>query len=546
MTWSGSGGCSKNAGVAPPVRAPDLVGRGGWIGVDEPLSLADLRGRVVVLHFLRFSSVGCLAVIEELRPLERLFAEKMVVVGVHSPGYLRETDHDAVESAVARHRVAHPVLDDPELATAGAYGVSSWPTLVVVDPEGHIVETLVGDGVKRVLERTVSALLDEHEAKGSLRPEPVVVHREMLPVPLAYPSKVAASPDGRRVAISDTSCDQVLVCTLEGLVLEAHTGFSHPRGVRFDGAGDLVVCDTAAGRVVRASGEVLADAMSSPWDLVADKDGSWIVAEAGRHRILRIRPGEFRARVAAGTGAFGSADGPAAKAEMAQPSGVARMEGGIVFVDAEAGALRLLADDQHVTSLVGEGLEHPLAVASDGAALVYVADTFNSVLQVWEDGRLRTLPVEGLDEPHGLDALPDGRLVVADTNNHRVVVVDPVTGLVKAVELDDTWLHATEGSPVSASPGASFEVPWRIELVGEELEGARRTPVSVTVASSPPSLLGGGPVAWAGREPHGVLSARAGALGSGLLLVEVSADVRQGSRRRLRRINRFRSRFEVR
>lgn len=531
------------------MRAPELAGRGGWIGLDEPLSLAGLRGRVVVLHFLRFSSVACLSVIEELRPLERLFAEEMAVVGVHSPGYAHETDHAAVVAGVARHRVTHPVLDDPDLATAQAFGVNGWPTLVVIDPDGGVAETLLGPGVKFALERLVPALLDEHQGNGgALRPGVVEVRRDPLPVPLAYPSKVAVSPDGRRLAIADTSYDQVLVCTIEGLVLEVHTGFTHPRGVRFDDAGDVLVCDTAAGRVVRAGGEVVADAISAPWDVVADKNGMLVVAEAGHHRILRIKPGEFRARVAAGTGAEGSADGLAAKAEMAQPSGVARTERGIVFVDAETGALRLLGDDQLVTTLAAEGLQHPQAVATrrDGRGPVYVADTFNSALAVWEDGRLRTLPVEGLDEPGGLDVLPDGRLVVADTNNHRVVVVDPASGVVEPVVLDDTWLHAGEDPPVSVSRGAAFEVPWRIGLVGEELELTRRAPVTVTVSASPAALLEKGPVTWTGRSGEGVVSVRAGAAGVGLLLVEVSAGVRQGARRRLRRVNRFRSSFEVR
>lgn len=534
--------------MAPPVPAPELAGQGGWTGVDEPLSMDRLRGRVVLLHFLRFSSVGCLRVIEELRPLQRLFAEEMLVVGVHSPGYPHETRHSAVESAVARHRVDHPVLDDPGLETAGAYGVGTWPTVVVVDPAGEVVETLVGEGVRIRLEKMIPALVEEHEKTRTLRREPYLVEREVLPVPLAYPAKVAVSPDGRRLAISDPSYDQVVVCTLEGLVLEVHTGFSNPHGVRFDEDGRLLVCDSAAGRVVRANGEVLADAMSWPWDLVADENGMWVVAEAGHHRLLRIKPSEFRARVASGTGAFGTADGILAKAEMAQPSGVARTGGGIVFVDSEPGRLRLM-DPVQVTTLVADGLEHPLAVAAGGGGdgPVYVADTFNSVLKVWEEGRLRTLPVEGLDEPGGLDVLPDGSLLVADTNNHRVVVVDPSTGSVEELELDDTWVHATEGEPVSAGAGDAIEVPWAVELVGEQLEGARRSPVRVVVSASPPALLeGGDPLSWAGASAEGVVAARAGAPGAGLLLVEVTADVRQGPRRRLRRVNRFRYPFEVR
>ena len=537
--------------------APEPVGRGGWIGVDRPLALARLRGKVVVLHFLRFSSAACLRVVEELRPLQRLFAEELVVVGIHSPGFAHEAEHPAVVSGVVRHRVEHPVLDDPELATARAYGVSGWPTLVVIDPEGRVAKDFFGDGVKGQLERLVADLVAEADAAGTLRPGPLEptgpratlpVPLATLPVPLAYPAKVAVSPDGRRLAVADTSFDQVVVCTLDGLVLDVHTGFSHPRGVRFDDSGSVVVCDTAAGRVVRSSGEVVADAMSSPWDLVADRDGSWIVAEAGRNRLLRLKPGEFRGRVAAGTGSEGTADGTAAKSELAQPSGVARTTGGIAFVDAETGSLRLLGDDQRVTTLVGGGLEHPLGVAADATGHVYVADTYDSTIKVWDGASLRALPVEGLDEPGGLDVLPDGRLVVADTNHHRVVVVDPASGRVDAVVLDEGWVHAQEEDPVVTSSGASFAVPWRIELVGEELEGARRTPVRVAVHSRPGSLLAtaGGPVVWTGADRRGVLTLRADQRGSGMLLVEVVADVRQGQRRRLRRIQRWRRHLEVR
>jgi len=72
-------------------------------------------------------------------------------------------------------------------------------------------------------------------------------------------------------------------------------------------------------------------------------------------------------------------------------------------------------------------MQHPegVACAPDGSS-IYVADTFNSTLRLWSgvDGELRTLPVGGLCEPSGLDVLADGRLLVADTGNHRIVIVD--------------------------------------------------------------------------------------------------------------------------
>ncbi len=526
--------------MARPVRAPELAGRGGWIGADHPLSLKALRGKVVLLHFWTFSCINCLRVLAELRPLEERFADELVIVGVHSPKFPREADHDAVVQAVARHRVTHPVLDDPDMVTWQQYGVRGGATLVLVDPKGYVVGSVSGEGCRPVLEQAIAALVAEHRAEGILRPGLADVSFTGPPAgPLAFPSKVAVSADGQRLAISDTGHDQVLVCSLDGLLLEAHTGFYEPHGVRFDGD-SVLVCDTAADRIIRSTGEVVADAIASPWDLVADTDGSWVVAEAGRHRLVRVRPGEHTVRVAAGSGSEDLADGPAVKALLAQPSGVARTSGGIAFADAEASALRLLTDDGHVVTLVGHGLfewgssdgpgevarlQHPLGVAStahDGR--VHVADTFNSLLRVWADGALRTLPVDGLDEPGGLDVLPDGRLVVADTNNHRVVVVDPDTGAVEPVEIDESWLFALDAEPLSASPGRAVSVPIAVDLRDEEIDRSVGAPIRVTVAARPSDLLGEGAGRWELTSPAGAVQVPAGRPGGGLLLVEVAAS----------------------
>src|SRR5690606_30945693 len=146
----------------------------------------------------------------------------------------------------------------------------------------------------------------------------------------------------------------------------------------------------------------------------------------------------------AGTGFQGLADGRADAAQLAQPSGLARVPAGVAFVDAESSSLRLLTDRGRVRTPVGEGLfdwgtrdgrglrgrlQHPQGVAAspDGATL-YIAHTYNGAIRDWFRKDLGTLPIEGLDEPGGLDVLADGRLVVADTGNHRIVVADPVTG----------------------------------------------------------------------------------------------------------------------
>jgi thiol-disulfide isomerase/thioredoxin len=131
------------------VRAPELRGRVGWINTDITLSLRELRelrGRVVVLDFWTFCCINCLRVIEELRLLEERFGTRLVVIGVHSPKFPQESDHPAVERAVARHRIAHPVRDDPELETWQQYGVRAWPTLVVIDPDRYVIAMASGEG----------------------------------------------------------------------------------------------------------------------------------------------------------------------------------------------------------------------------------------------------------------------------------------------------------------------------------------------------------------------------------------------------------------
>src|SRR4029079_2352318 len=112
---------------AARVRAPELHGRGGWLNTGvRSLSLAERRGKVVLLDFWTFCCVNCLHVLDELREVEERFADVLVVVGVHSPQFEHEADHDAVVAAVERYDVRHPVLDDPDLVTWNQYAVRAW------------------------------------------------------------------------------------------------------------------------------------------------------------------------------------------------------------------------------------------------------------------------------------------------------------------------------------------------------------------------------------------------------------------------------------
>src|ERR1700757_2391200 len=129
------------------VRAPELIGKGGWLNTGgKELTLSGLRGRIVILDFWTFCCINCLHVLDELRPLEERYADVLVVIGVHSPKFEHEKDPAAVKAAVERYAVTHPVLDDPAMLTWREYTAKAWPTLAVVDPEGYLVSVMAGEG----------------------------------------------------------------------------------------------------------------------------------------------------------------------------------------------------------------------------------------------------------------------------------------------------------------------------------------------------------------------------------------------------------------
>ncbi|GAC1377350.1 MAG: redoxin domain-containing protein [Acidimicrobiales bacterium] len=550
------------------VRAPELFGRGGWIGASPDLTLSAMAGKIVVLDFWTASCINCMRVVPELRELEERFRAELVVIGIHSPKFPREHEHDAVERAVERLGVRHPVLDDPDLATWQQYGVKGWPTLVLIDPEGYVVGGISGEGSGPVLASSIEALINEHESKGTLVRGAVegiwgTITTSSAFRTLSYPGKVDADPSGRRLAVSDTGNDRVLITDLQGRVEQVFPLLTRPQGVRFDGA-RLVVCDTGADRVVaidRISGEqtTLASGIASPWDLAVLADGTIVVAEAGRHRIWKIPPGPGDAKIVAGTGQENLIDTDSsepgadpATALLAQPSGIAALpDGGAVFVDAESSALRVLGPDNSVHTLVGQGLfdwgasdggpesaalQHPVGVAvapaTGGLPIVYVADSFNGMIRSWTgtawsatDGTLNTLPVTGLEEPGGLVALPDGRLVIADTNHHRIVVVAPEATEATPIVLDESWLGTATGDELETSVGGPVRLPYAFEPGQFSLDTSAGPPVRIEVSAEPGTLLAPGPRRWALTDPNGAVTLAGGTPGEGVLVVELEVSV---------------------
>ena len=509
------------------IHAPEIVG-GAWLNVPEALSMAALRGRVVVLHFFTGSCVSCQRVVGELRALQSWSGGDVVVIGVRTARFDAERPLAALRSSVERLGITHPVVDDPDAATWDRYGVRSWPTVVIVDADGYVVGSASGEGNRPAIERAVAATL-----AGRPGPSMPPLPRSPTPRPsgeLAWPAKVAAHPNG--VVVADTGHDRVLVVGLDGKVMAEHVDLRGPTGVRALPDGSLLVCEGDADRVVRilptgGPRQLVLEGVASPADVAVASDGTAFVAEAARHRIWRVRPDGSTA-VEAGTGQEGLEDGYGPRALLAQPSGLATGPLGLFVVDAESSALRVVDAGNRVATLLGRGtatwgnvdgpfgparLQHPegVACAPDGSS-IYVADTFNSSLRLWSgvDGELRTVPTAGLLEPGGLDVLPDGRLVVADTGNHRVVVVDLAADTVEPLPL-----HRR----VEAAPGEPVTLAWSVDADPALLDG----PIAVRLDTDDPALLEATFVPPGTTSGHATVTAGEGAAGR-TLVVSLKAE----------------------
>jgi streptogramin lyase/thiol-disulfide isomerase/thioredoxin len=191
--------------------------------------------------------------------------------------------------------------------------------------------------------------------------------------------------------------------------------------------------------------------LASPWDVATDGRRVYL-ANAGTHQILAWDGDTDTLRPIAGTGGESIVDGPGDHALLAQPSGLAldAAAGMLWFADAETSAIRGLGlADGRVCTLVGRGLfdfgfadgplaeaslQHPLALAllEDGSLIV--ADSYNNALRRLDrvTGSLTTLPLDQpLAEPAGVRAAGRDRLLVSDTNSHRILEVTPSTGGVR-------------------------------------------------------------------------------------------------------------------
>jgi len=464
------------------MRAPDLASD-EWLNTDRPLRSIkeDLKGQVVLLDFWTYCCINCIHVLPDLEKLEQEFADQpFQVIGVHSNKFPQEGEAENIRQAILRYKIQHPVVVDNEHKIWQSYAVRAWPTLVLIDPEGNIIGQAAGEGNYEKLRLAIRTVLDASRKKGTLADGPLKLTKETRPdTELFYPAKVLA--DGEQLYVADSAHDRIVRVDAKSGKITAEikpdaedVPLHHPHGMALRD-GWLYIADTdnhllrrvelatnkwetLAGtgeqaRPLPDAGPGLDTRLNSPWALEWDGDLLHI-AMAGSHQLWTYNIRSGRVSPLAGSGYENIIDGPATDAQLAQPSGFARIGRQLYFADSEVSAIRAvdLAADE-VNTLVGTHLfrfgdrdgtgmdevllQHPLGLAVWNNKLL-VADTYNNKIKLLDPKTKRCETLFGTGEedlatdrltmwePGGIDVQGD-QLYVADTNHHRILNIDLAT-----------------------------------------------------------------------------------------------------------------------
>jgi thiol-disulfide isomerase/thioredoxin len=142
--------------------APE-ISSGQWIN-SEPLTLKSLHGRVVLIEFWTFACYNCRNTLPTVKKWDAQYRDKgLTIIGVHTPELDYENNVDNLRREVASLGIKYPVVTDNDYSTWKAYGVEAWPTVFLLDKQGRIRWTHVGEGYYDETEQMIKKLLAEAE-----------------------------------------------------------------------------------------------------------------------------------------------------------------------------------------------------------------------------------------------------------------------------------------------------------------------------------------------------------------------------------------------
>lgn len=151
--------------------APDFVGITKWLNTDKPLSIKDLKGKVVLVDFWTYTCINCIRTLPFVTSwYDKYKNDGFVVIGVHTPEFQFEHETVNVENAIKQYNIHYPVAQDNNYSTWQNYNNEYWPAEYLIDANGNIRRTHFGEGEYDQTEMAIRVLLQEAGKKvgGSL------------------------------------------------------------------------------------------------------------------------------------------------------------------------------------------------------------------------------------------------------------------------------------------------------------------------------------------------------------------------------------------
>ncbi|XP_058189991.1 protein SUPPRESSOR OF QUENCHING 1, chloroplastic isoform X8 [Rhododendron vialii] len=355
---------------------PEFPSKLDWLNT-APLKLnRDLKGKVVLLDFWTYCCINCMHVLPDLEFLEKKYKDMpFTVVGVHSAKFDNEKDLEAIRNAILRYGITHPVVNDGDMSLWRELGVNSWPTFVIVGPNGKLLAQISGEGRRKLLnspwdvcfepvnEVVYIAMAGQHQIwehntlDGVTRAfsgdgyERNLNGSSSTSTSFAQPSGISLSPDLKEAYIADSESSSIRA-------LDLKTG-----GSRLLAGGDPFFAENLFkfGDHDGAGSEVL---LQHPLGVLCGRDGQIYIADSYNHKIKKLDPASKRVSTVAGTGKAGLKDGMAQVAQLSEPSGIIEAQNGRLFIaDTNNSVIRHLdlnKEEPELLTLELKGVQPPI------------------------------------------------------------------------------------------------------------------------------------------------------------------------------------------
>ncbi len=414
-----------------------------WFNVSQNLTRKDLEGRIVLLDFWSSNCINCLQNIPKIKKLEEKFGDKLLVIGVHSGRLDNEKNPKSVREAVITYDINHPVINDYDLEIWGDFDISSWPTLVLVNPRGKIEYQQKGSIEVEKFSKKITKLVKKYRFILNFEPLPIVLERNNIENHiLNFPSKIEHASNFKykdieinALIISNSLDNYIIVSTLDGKIIEKigskaagfkdgnfkDATFNYPTGLLY--RDDILYVADRGNNAIRkvdfinkkvttvigsgVSGDILqnlVDAkgfnLSSPQDLDYFPDENHIIiANLGSNQLLIYDIENQKIKPFAGNGKRNLVNGKYPNNSLAQPSGIDANGDKLYFVDAYSSSLRSVDKSGNVETLIGKGIrefgnkngsksealmQNPGGVFVTNSA-IYIADSYNHLVRKYDN-----------------------------------------------------------------------------------------------------------------------------------------------------------------